>query len=109
MKTVTKQLLPDRVFDSPDAAVTLVKDVLSSWSERWLLVFDKMDNPEDQSGIVHFFPGNYLGSIPITSRHAGSRELGQSIKLYHMEKEGLQLLLRSSGDIPMTSMLRRRY
>jgi len=33
METAAKQLLPDRVFDDSEAAVTLVKDVLSSWSE----------------------------------------------------------------------------
>jgi len=97
METVAKQLLPDRVFDSPDAAVTLVKDVLSSWSERWLLVFDNLDNPEDLTGVVNFFPGNHHGSILITSRHSGSKELGQSIELDRMEKEeALQLLLCSS-------------
>jgi len=86
------------VLDNPEAAVTLVKEVLSSWSERWLLVFDNLDNPEDLRGIVNFFPGNRHGCILITSRYAGSKELGQSILLDHMkEDEGLQLLLHSSG------------
>jgi GTPase SAR1 family protein len=39
IETAAKLLLPDRVSDTPDAAVALVNDVLSSWSERWLLVF----------------------------------------------------------------------
>jgi len=100
METAAKQLLPDRVLDSPDAAVALVNDVLSRWSERWLLVFDNLDNPEDLSGIVNFFPASHCGSILITSRHVGSKELGQSIELDRMEKkEGLQLLFHSSwGD-----------
>jgi tetratricopeptide (TPR) repeat protein len=98
METAAKQLLPDRVFDNPDAAVALVNDVLSSWSERWLLVFDNLDNPEDLPGILSFFPASHSGSILITSRHAGSKELGQSIELDRMErKEGLRLLLRSSA------------
>ena len=96
MEAAAKQLLPDRVFDDPEAAVTLVKEVLSSWSERWLLVFDNLDNPEDLPGIVNFFPANRHGCILITSRYAGSKELGQSIELGPMD-EGLQLLLRSSG------------
>jgi tetratricopeptide (TPR) repeat protein len=97
METAAKQLLPDRVFNNPDAAVALVNDVLSSWSERWLLVFDNLDNPEDLPGIHGFFPASSCGSILITSRHAGSKGLGQSIELDRMErKEGLQLLLRSS-------------
>jgi len=100
MKIAAKQLLPDRVFDDPEAAVTLVKDVLSSWNNRWLLVFDNLDNPDDLPGIVNFFPADHHGSILITNRYAGSRELGQSIELDRMEKEeGLQLLLRTTeGD-----------
>ena len=98
MKTAAEQLLPNRLFDDPDAAVALVKDVLSSWNDRWLLVFDNLDNPKDLRGIVNFFPVNRHGCILITSRYAGSKELGQTIELDHMEKdEGLQLLLRSSG------------
>jgi len=98
METAAKQLHPDRVLDNPEASVTLVKEVLSSWSERWLLVFDNLDNPEDLRGIVNFFPANRHGCILITSRYAGCKELGQSIELDDMEKdEGLQLLLRSSG------------
>jgi len=98
MEAAAKQLLPDRVLDNPEAAVTLVKEVLSSWSERWLLVFDNLDNPEDLPGIVNLFPANRHGCILITSRYAGSKELGQSIELDRMEKdESLQLLLRSSG------------
>ena len=96
IETAAKQLLPDRVFDNPDAAVASVNDVLSRWSERWLLVFDNLDNPEDLPGIVGFFPASQHGSILITSRHAGTKELGRSIELDRMEKEeGLQLLLRS--------------
>jgi len=98
METVSKQLLPDRVFDSPDAAVALVKGVLSRWSERWLLVFDNLDNPEDFPDILGFIPAGHHGSILITSRHSGCKDLGQSIELDRMEKEeGLELLLRSSG------------
>jgi len=97
METAAKQLLPDRVFDNPDAAVASVNDFLSSWSERWLLVFDHLDNPEDLPGILNFFPASHRHSILITSRHAGSKELGQSIEFDHTKKgEGLQLLLRSS-------------
>jgi len=98
METVSEQLLPGRVFDSPDAAVALVRGVLSRWTERWLLVFDNLDNPEEFPDILGFIPAGHHGSILITSRHSGSKELGQSIELDHMEKEeGLQLLLHCSG------------
>src|SRR5258708_40212777 len=86
------------MFGDPKAAVASAKDVLSRWSERWLLVFDNLDNPEDLPWIVNFFPASQHGSVLITSRLAGSNELGQSIELDHMKKEeGLHLLLRSSG------------
>ncbi len=85
------------MFDDADAAVASVKDVLSRWSERWLLVFDNLDNPKDLPGIPDFFPASGRGSILITSRYAGSKVLGQSIELDRMEREeGLRLLLRSS-------------
>jgi len=88
MEKDAKPLLHDRVFDNPDAAVASVNDVLSRWSERRLLIFDNLDNPEDLPGILDFFPASQRGSILIiTSRHAGSKELGQSIELNHMEKE----------------------
>ena len=97
IETSAKHLLPDRVFDTPDAAVASVNEVLSRWTERWLLVFDNLDNPKDLSGIISFFPASQCGCILITSRLAGSNELGQSIELDRMEKEeGLQLLLQSS-------------
>jgi len=100
MGTAAKHLIPDRVFDNPDAAVASVNDVLSTWSEQWLLVFDNLDNPEDLPGIVSFFPASHRGSILITSRLAASNELGQSVGLDRMEKEeGLKLLIGSSrGD-----------
>lgn len=93
-----KQLLPDRVLDSPHAAVTLINDVLLSWSDRWLLVFDNLDNPSGLDSIFSIFPSSCCGSILITSRYAGSKELGRSIEIDRMEKEeSLQLLLFSSG------------
>jgi len=97
MEKVAKQLLPDRVFENADAAVASVNDFLSKWSKQWLLVFDNLDKPEDLPTIPDFFPESHRGSILITSRYAGSKELGQFIDLDRMEKEeGLRLLLGSS-------------
>ena len=70
IETAAKQLLPGRVFDNPDATVASVNDFLSRWSERWLLIFYNLDDPEDLPGIVSFFPPSHRGSI--TSRHAES-------------------------------------
>jgi tetratricopeptide (TPR) repeat protein len=95
-ETIVRRLFPERVINDPQVAVALVKDALSSWSDRWLMVFDNLDNPADFQGILNFFPDSRLGSILITSRYVGSRELGRSIDLDRMEKnEGLQLLLSS--------------
>ena len=97
MESIAKKLLPGREIDDPDMAVMLVKDVLSSWSDPWLLVFDNLDNPSDLDGILDFFPEGPSGSILVTSRYAGSKELGQAMQLDQMElKECLQLLLPSA-------------
>ena len=99
METAAKQLLPNRVSDTPDDAVASVNDILSRWSERWLLVFDNLDNPEDLPDIPNFFPASHCGSILITGRLVGSKELGQPIEFDRMEKEeGVQLLRSSGGD-----------
>jgi len=121
IETAAKHLLPDRVFDTPDDMVTSVNKVLSRWTDRWLLVFDNLDNPDDLSGIVSFFPASQCGCILITSRLSGSNELGQSIEMDHMEKEeGLQLLLHDElgaaeeilkllGNLPLAIDQARAY
>ena len=86
-ETIARDLLPERVIGDPHTALTLVKDVLSSWNEPWLMVFDGLDNPSDLDDILSFFPDSPSGSILLTSRHAGSQMLGQSIELDRMEKE----------------------
>jgi len=96
MEIIAKRLLPERVFDDPHATVIVVRDVLSSWSDTWLMVFDNLDNPSDLQDILNFFLDSRYGSILVTSHYAGSKELGQQIELDCMEKEeGLQLLLPS--------------
>ena len=60
------------------------------------MVFDNLDNPSDLRGIQKFFPDSRRGSILVTSRCAGSKQLGQFIEVVCMEpEEGLELLLRS--------------
>ena len=96
MLSVAKKLLPGRVLDDPLEAVSLVRDVLSNWTDRWLLVFDNLDNPSDLNDIKNFFPDNDCGSILVTSRCPGSAELGDVIKVGRMEEnEGLALLCQS--------------
>ena len=96
IERIAKQLWPERELKDSDAALTLVKDTLSNWSDAWLMVFDNLDRPSDLKGILNFFPDSTRRSILITSRYTGSEVLGQAIKLNEMEmKEGLQLLLPS--------------
>src|SRR5882672_990036 len=97
METIPKKLSPGRVLDNANEAVPIVRDLLSSWSDRWLLVFDNLDNPSDLNDIRNFFPDSNSGSILITSRCSGTEELGDIIKVDKMEEaEGLQLLFRNS-------------
>jgi NB-ARC domain len=99
MEVVAKQLMPEKVLDSddPDSTVSFVRNVLSSWSDAWLMVIDNLDSPSELQDIRMFFPHTGHGYIMITSRYAGCRELGQAIEVNNMEEEeGLQLLLQSS-------------
>jgi hypothetical protein len=47
---------PSPVIDSADNMIELVKRRLESWSERWLLVFDNYDNPDEFPGVKRFIP-----------------------------------------------------
>jgi hypothetical protein len=112
METTATLLSSGRQFDGAEASVTFVKDILSSWSDRWLMVFDNLDNPSDLQDIDNFFPDSRHGSILVTSRYVGTKRLGQTIELDQMvEKEALQLLLGSSGlrtdDTAAKEVLRR--
>jgi hypothetical protein len=112
MEITAKLLSSGRQFDDAQASVTFVRDVLSSWSDAWLMVFDNLDNPSDLQDIDNFFPDSRHGSILVTSRYAGTKRLGQTIELDQMvEKEALQLLLGPSGlrtdDAAAKEVLRR--
>src|SRR5882672_7746937 len=96
MEAIAKKLLPGQIFNANEA-VPIVRGLLSGWSDRWLLVFDNLDDPADLNDIRNFFPDSNYGSILITSRCSGSEELGDVIKVDKMEdNEGLQLLFRTS-------------
>jgi hypothetical protein len=94
MEMTTKLLSPGRTFDDARASVAFVKDVLSSWGDAWLMVFDNLDDPSDLEDIDSFFPDSRRGFILVTSRYTGTKELGQPIEFDQtVEKEALQLLL----------------
>jgi hypothetical protein len=89
MQSIAKKLLPEGEIDNPDTAVSLVRDVLSSWTDQWLMVFDNLDNPSELDDILNFFPEGQSGSILITSCLAGSEELGQVMQLDQMEMKSV--------------------
>ncbi|KIJ50301.1 hypothetical protein M422DRAFT_159868 [Sphaerobolus stellatus SS14] len=102
MKNIARQLEPERALENNEAAVDMVKSILSDWTNLWLLVFDNLDNPSEVAAIPDFFPESAFGSILITSRYHGLQELGQHCLLQEMdEDDGLSLLLGqqySEGD-----------
>jgi hypothetical protein len=75
MEIAAKQLLTGPVFDNV-MLLSLWSTVLSSWNDRWLLVFDNLDNPKGLRGIFRFFPASPYGFILVTGRYAGSKETG---------------------------------
>ena len=99
METIANWMIPGRVLDNPNATVAAVRDVLESWSDAWLMVFDNMDRPSEFPDIQNFFPDSRHGSILVTSRHTSFKRLGLSIELDGMEREEcLQLLGHSTAD-----------
>lgn len=76
-------------------AMTFVKNTISSWRNRWLVVFDNYDNPSAfQDHPIHdYLPQGPNGTILFTSRHTSAERLGQLIPAGNMElKECLELL-----------------
>src|SRR5277367_3912511 len=86
METIANWMIPGRVLDNPDATIAAVRDVLESWSDAWLMVFDNMDRPSEFPDIQNFFPHSRHGSILVTSRYTSSEELGPPIELDCMER-----------------------
>ena len=89
---------PADVLHDIEARVSFVLRELSSWSIRWLLVFDNYDNLDAFPNITDFIPQNDLGAILVTSRHADSDALvldqsNHFIKLHGLEEDAAILLL----------------
>jgi tetratricopeptide (TPR) repeat protein len=113
MDTVAKMIAPERSFNNSQAATTFVIETLSGWDDPWLMVFDNLDNPSDLQDINTFFPNAHHGVILVTSRYAGTKELGHSIELDCMERdESLELLLgppeARSGDVAVADVILKR-
>jgi tetratricopeptide (TPR) repeat protein len=82
-----------------EANIHLVKNIISTRTTAWLLVFDNFDEPKafSQNPLKGYFPQGNKGLIVLTSRYAESDRLGYSVSLSDMlEEEALELLFRSS-------------
>ena len=73
-----------------DARVALVLKKLSSWTIRWLIVFDNYDSPDAFSNIRNFIPQSELGAILVTSRHPDSNALVINQSNHFLELSGLE-------------------
>ena len=58
-----------------NARVAFVLKMLTSWTVRWLMVFDTYDNPDAFPNIQDFIPQSELGAVLVTSRHPDSNAL----------------------------------
>jgi tetratricopeptide (TPR) repeat protein len=84
-------------FDGITSKVAYVKDTIESWNFPWLLVFDNYDRPDEVLRISNCFPQSSCGKVIVTSRHASSKRLGNSIQVTGMtEGESLDLLFSRS-------------
>lgn len=64
---VRTDFLPD-----VNARVAFVLRMLTSWTARWLLVFDNYDNPHAFPNLRDFIPQSELGAVLVSSRHPDS-------------------------------------
>ena len=96
-------IITDNKADLKDfkANIRMVKGSLSTWTDRWLLIFDNFDDPSAFQGrdIKEYFPHGENGAILFTSRHGDVKRLGQAISITDVTKRG------SRAPIP-TSRLR---
>ena len=90
--------------------VAFVLRMLTSWTFRWLMVFDNYDNIDAFRNIRDFIPQSKLGAIFVTSRHPDSHALvtNQSnhfIGLFGLEESAaVALLIQQSQTIERISL-----
>jgi len=83
-----------------EVVLQIVKSRISTWTDRWLIVFDNFDDPSAFASrdIKDYFPRGDNGAILFTSRHGDVKRLGHTITVAEMsESEGLELLFRQAG------------
>ena len=99
--TAAAQAMSKPNFSAADDEGNLqfVRNKLSTWHGKWLLVFDNFDDPMSFSNknIKEYFPRGGQGSILITGRHEEAKNLGRHIDVSAMsDEEALELLFRRS-------------
>lgn len=72
-----------------NARIAFVLRRISSWSSKWLMVFDNYDNP-DAFPIQDFIPQGDAGAILVTSRHAVTSALVLEHSSSFIELPGLE-------------------
>lgn len=85
-----------------EQVVRLVKDLLESWAEKCLLIFDNYDQPEKFPRVQKFLPRVENCHVLFTSRYGDLGRLGSLVRIPGMgAEEGVGLLLRGheSRDI----------
>lgn len=83
---------PHQTFAETEARIAYAKSFLSTWSRKWLLVFDNYDNPSEFN-VAEFFPANFNGHILVTSRSQDTYRLGEFISVKGMtERDAVSLL-----------------
>ena len=100
---------PADVLHDIKARVNFVLREHSSWSIRWLLVFDNYDNLDAFPNITDFIPQNDLGPILVTSRHADSDTLvldqsNHFIKLHGLEEDAAIFLLTQRSQTKILNL-----
>jgi tetratricopeptide (TPR) repeat protein len=99
--TTAAQAILKPEFNAADEEGNLqyIRNTLSTWQGRWLLVFDNFDEPSSfqSKSVKEYFPQGSQGSILVTSRHAQATRLGNYIEVSTMsEDEALELLFQRS-------------
>ncbi|KIX06815.1 uncharacterized protein Z518_04791 [Rhinocladiella mackenziei CBS 650.93] len=82
--------------ESEDDQVQFVCDTLAEWEDRWLMVFDNYDDPDNFGEVMDFIPHGTEGDVLFTSRCQDLDRLGETINIPPLATDdGVALLLRS--------------
>ena len=72
---------PDQILlESADRLEAMIENI-SSWTRKWLLVFDNYDNPDLLPGIRKYMPRSPNGSVIVTSRRKELHRTGDVISI----------------------------